>query len=328
MSWSSLPPVLPPSDTDASEHLQCATHRLNFPPTYVMVGVYRLFTDKSLSKPAWDKCRHGVRRGAIVGSVWACLTYKVQKYIVRVLLNHPSSIFSIKYITRLSKTATDLSEEPFLGIRLPFTISTYVALLLVGTQITAMLTFFLSRNIRLARQPAWDQTVASRGKGPEFWQPYVEEWDVPPVVKADFIFRVMNKLGLFFVIVLVKRVIIIPLSLYPFVGTIAVAALKAMDTAQYLHQPYFKAKKMTPLQIAIFTEERKWDYRLFGFAAALLEGLPIVGLVFTISNRIGAAMWAHGKTECLILVSNFILGPKGSDFLFFLYMHINRLSQI
>ena len=268
-----------------------------------------------------------------------------------------------------------------------------MALLLVGTQITAMLTFFLSRNIRLARQPAWDQTVASRGKGPEFWQPYVEEWDVPPVVKADFISRVMNKLGLFFVIVLVKRggypdfvyvgptwpcprllkvvgsgvcflVIIIPLSLYPFVGTIAVAALKAMDTAQYLHQPvcacsmaycsflpptalqYFKAKKMTPLQIAIFTEERKWDYRcagyfllrltmqsslpliVFGFAAALLEGLPIVGLVFTISNRIGAAMWAHGKTECLILVSNFILGPKGSDFLFFLYMHINRLSQI
>lgn len=32
----------------------------------------------------------------------------------------------------------------------------------------------------------------------------------------------------------------------------------------------------------------------FGFAAALLEGLPIVGLIFTISNRIGAAMWAHG----------------------------------
>ena len=32
----------------------------------------------------------------------------------------------------------------------------------------------------------------------------------------------------------------------------------------------------------------------FGFAAALLEGLPIVGLIFTVSNRIGAAMWAHG----------------------------------
>lgn len=32
----------------------------------------------------------------------------------------------------------------------------------------------------------------------------------------------------------------------------------------------------------------------FGFTAALLEGLPLVGLIFTVSNRIGAAMWAHG----------------------------------
>jgi len=67
---------------------------------------------------------------------------------------------------------------------------------------------------------------------------------------------------------------------------------------------------------------------VFGFAAALLEGLPIIGLIFTISNRIGAAMWAHGKMRCLILVSHFMLGPKGSNFLFFLYMRINRLSQI
>jgi len=35
----------------------------------------------------------------------------------------------------------------------------------------------------------------------------------------------------------------------------------------------------------------------FGFAAALVESLPIVGLIFTISNRIGAAMWAHGLSS-------------------------------
>jgi len=40
-------------------------------------------------------------------------------------------------------------------------------------------------------------------------------------------------------------------------------------------------------------EKRKWDYRTFGFTAALLEGLPVIGLLFTISNRVGAAMWAH-----------------------------------
>lgn len=80
---------------------------------------------------------------------------------------------------------------------------------------------------------------------------------------------------------------------------------------------YYKAKGMNPDQIATFIEERKWDYRgttfvhqtpmpyciveyclcvlAFGFAAALAERLPIIGLVFSVSNRIGAAMWAHGE---------------------------------
>ena len=78
---------------------------------------------------------------------------------------------------------------------------------------------------------------------------------------------------------------------------------------------YYTAKSMTPEQIATFVEERKWDYRgtsspllaasflahlkamttAFGFTAALVERLPIVGLVFSVSNRIGAAMWAHGE---------------------------------
>ena len=46
-----------------------------------------------------------------------------------------------------------------------------------------MIYFFLSRNIRTARERAWDQTIASRGKGADFWRPYVEEWDHPPLVK-------------------------------------------------------------------------------------------------------------------------------------------------
>jgi hypothetical protein len=74
---------------------------------------------------------------------------------------------------------------------------------------------------------------------------------------------------------------------------------------------------MTPRQVAVFIEERKWDYRsmndisylisfthlvtVFGFVAALLEGLPIIGLIFTVSNGIGAAMWAHGMSTRLSL---------------------------
>ncbi|KAG9311727.1 hypothetical protein JVU11DRAFT_7967 [Chiua virens] len=291
-------------------NLQRATLRLNFPPSYVVVGVYRLCTDRSLYKPAWDKCKHGVRRGLIVGFVWVrlgkytkrlleptcaktCLTYRIQRHFIRTLLNNPSSIFSLNYITRLSQTASDLSEETFLGFKLPFGASTYVVMLLIGTQVTSIINFFLSRNIRIARQRAWDQTVASRSKKPDFWQPYVEEWEVPPIVDESWTWGVSSKVEVWAISVVVKRVLLFPISLYPFVGTVLAAGIKAMGTASQLHKPYFKAKKMTPHEITVFIEERKWDYRLFGFAAALLEGIPIIGLMFTVSNRIGAAMWAH-----------------------------------
>lgn len=39
-----------------------------------------------------------------------------------------------------------------------------------------------SRNIHMAGTRAWDQTVLSRGKGPDFWGPYVEEWDPQTLV--------------------------------------------------------------------------------------------------------------------------------------------------
>jgi hypothetical protein len=47
-----------------------AAQRLQFPPSYVVVGVYRLFTDKALYIPAWEKCKHGTQRGIVVALAW------------------------------------------------------------------------------------------------------------------------------------------------------------------------------------------------------------------------------------------------------------------
>ena len=94
-------------------------------------------------------------------------------------------------------------------------------------------------------------------------------------------------------------VLLLPFNFYPGIGIAISAWFKALGTAHNLHRQYFTAKRMTDEQIAVFMEERKWDYRAFGFAAALLEGLPIIGLVFTVSNRVGAAMWAHGTSRDL-----------------------------
>lgn len=76
---TSLPGSL--SDTELTEtalhphlvtppELERAVRRLQFPPSYVVVGIYRLIKDKTLFKPAWDKCKHGTQRGLMVGAVW------------------------------------------------------------------------------------------------------------------------------------------------------------------------------------------------------------------------------------------------------------------
>ncbi|KAG5726142.1 hypothetical protein E4T56_gene2501 [Termitomyces sp. T112] len=259
-----------------------ATLRLEFPPTYVVVGMYRFFTDRSLYTPAWDKCRHATRRGAIVGTVWAVLTFGVQRKFIQIFLAN-------------SPRVTGLSDSTIFGYSPPFSLPTYAAVLLVGSQITYILRFFLARNMHIARTRAWSQTVASRAKGPDFWQPYVEEWDNPPVIPSEPFWEKLVKrwLGGWIGLFVVRRVILFPFNFYPFVGILVSAAIKSLRTARNLHRPYFEAKKMSKEQIAVFMEERRWDYLQFGFVAALLEGIPIVGLIFTISNRVGAAMWAH-----------------------------------
>ena len=54
----------------AAQRREIREQRLAFPPLYVIVGAYRLCTDKQMYIPVWDKCRHGFVRGMCVGAVW------------------------------------------------------------------------------------------------------------------------------------------------------------------------------------------------------------------------------------------------------------------
>ena len=95
-----------------------------------------------------------------------------------------------------------------------------------------ILRFFLARNIRIAHMYAWDQIVASRSKGPAFWQSDIKEWEVPPFVdesKSGMILKVfetsigqsllgkcefdMHRLG--FDRWLTRYAFLFPISLYP-----------------------------------------------------------------------------------------------------------------
>jgi hypothetical protein len=62
----------PPKSVGAPDSLRRSTLRLGFPPSYVIVGVYRLLSDKALFLPVWYLCRSGFLKGAAVGGVWVC----------------------------------------------------------------------------------------------------------------------------------------------------------------------------------------------------------------------------------------------------------------
>ncbi|KIY74004.1 hypothetical protein CYLTODRAFT_416649 [Cylindrobasidium torrendii FP15055 ss-10] len=264
---------------DTPEILKRAAQRIQFTPSYVIVGVYRLFTDRTLSKPVWDKTKHGLRRGTTLSLVWGVLTFGIQRAFVA-------------YFMSKSPRVTGLADDTFFGYQLPFSLISYATVTFIAAQATMAIRFFLSRNLRIARDRVWDQSVASRGKGPDFWKPYVEEWDHPPVIKrAPWWQRVL--FGNWVLSMIIRKVVFIPFGFIPVIGIVIPAWFKGLGMARILHRRYFEAKGMTDEQVAVFMEERKWDYRAFGFTAALLEGLPLIGLVFSVSNRIGAAMWAH-----------------------------------
>lgn len=128
---------------------------------------------------------------------------------------------------------------------------------MVLNQITLILTFFLSKNIRVARERAWDQTVLSRAKTADFWGPYVEEYAVPPRIErpkwnswerwagSGLVRTVVLKGKPTNIIVLCKQHwltttmyigVLLHLSLYPFVGIAVGAYLKAVNTAKDLHK--------------------------------------------------------------------------------------------
>lgn len=90
-----------------------------------------------------------------------------------------------------------------------------------------------------------------------------------------------------------KTVFLLPMDFVPLFGMALGAALRSLTYGRLLHQSFFEAKRMSPFQIELWITERQYAYRSFGFVAALMERIPLIGLIFSISNRIGAAMWAH-----------------------------------
>ncbi|KAK4700469.1 hypothetical protein P7C70_g5776, partial [Phenoliferia sp. Uapishka_3] len=259
---------------------------LTFTPSYCIVGAYRLITDEKLWHPIWTKSKGTLKKSAFFLIPYVLVAYPLTRlYVTLILARSPFS-------------PSNVEDAAWLGI----SVVPYTTGVLVLGQVSYALEWILRRQISKGREEVYDETVRSRGKGSDFWQPYTEEWAIPPVERAKRSLEkqsFFNRLGTPVVRMILLKVCLTPLSFIPFLSLAVSSALRSLTMGRMLHKHYFAAKKMKfasqrPMEVELFLVERQTEYRMFGFVAAALERIPVVGLIFSISNRIGAAMWAHG----------------------------------
>ncbi|WWD09615.1 hypothetical protein V865_007743 [Kwoniella europaea PYCC6329] len=295
---------------------------LHLPPLYTLVGLYRLLSDPFIRQPVLDKIKHASVRGLVVGGIYAAGTWKLMDWLVRhFLIGQGWNIF--KSHKALEKESANGVVNVGIGkFSIPIDIVLYTHLFILLPQISSILRYFIYKNLKIARSRAYSLTVSSRGKPHEFWsQGYIEEWAQPPAVPGsgqvdkngrrirsntqyiDWILWWPTQL-------ILRKYLFLPLSpSLPLLAPLVKSFLRSITTGEYLHQPYFDTKGMNNDEIWRWVEERKWAYRAFGFAASLIESIPIIGLFFSISNRVGAAMWAFDLEKRQHLFSAGIIQP-------------------
>ncbi|WFD47350.1 hypothetical protein GLX27_002001 [Malassezia furfur] len=262
---------------------------LEFPPVYTVVGVYRLFHDPKLWHSIWEASRHSMARAGMMAGLWVVLSLPFQGFFSSLFVHRVGTAVGAEHAYNFLAGYARSMHIPMLSFH------ALAKLLFILNQVSFVFEMNLKTQLRHFRRTAYADTVASRGKPADWWTPYTEEWQKPPAPKSSNAPRrgLSERLKQSVIRWVMRKVIMIFTTSIPLFGVVVYAGFSALDYAVRLQSPLFDAKHMTPQQVEVWVEERRTSYWLFGFFAMLLERVPILGMAFSISNRIGAAMWAH-----------------------------------
>ncbi|TFK46488.1 hypothetical protein OE88DRAFT_1721107 [Heliocybe sulcata] len=90
-----------------------------------------------------------------------------------------------------------------------------------------------------------------------------------------------------------KYALSLPLNFIPAVGTAFFILYNGTELeGPGWHSRYFQLKGLSKQQRQSFIESHRPEYTAFGAATLLLNLVPFVGLLFSFTNTIGAALWA------------------------------------
>ncbi|KAH9913552.1 uncharacterized protein BXZ73DRAFT_55464 [Epithele typhae] len=166
------------------------------------------------------------------------------------------------------------------------------ALFLVGAESLALITLF-SRALFLepALTHVFDTTLAARGQ-----RELVRAGTARVTKRASAQTRIgaalVRPLQAFSPGGLVRYVLTLPLNAVPVVGTAFFLLYNGHKAGPGWHARYFALKGLSEGQRAAFVERRRAEYTAFGMMTLVFNFVPLVGLLFSFTNAMGAALWA------------------------------------
>ncbi|KAH9851924.1 hypothetical protein C2E23DRAFT_732121 [Lenzites betulinus] len=167
-----------------------------------------------------------------------------------------------------------------------------IALVVVGAE-SLLLISFLARALFLepALTHVFDVTLEARGQGQLVREGKARAGAQSAVAKGVQ-GALVKPLQVFSKDGIARYIMTLPLNLIPAVGTVLFLLYNGYSGGPGWHSRYFQLKNFSKTQRASFVDNRRSQYTAFGMATLLFNFIPLVGLLFSFSNTVGAALWA------------------------------------
>ncbi|TBU34150.1 hypothetical protein BD311DRAFT_711145 [Dichomitus squalens] len=109
---------------------------------------------------------------------------------------------------------------------------------------------------------------------------------------------------------LIRYALSLPLNFIPVAGTVLFLLYNGHKAGPGWHSRYFDLKGLSKSERAAFVESRRAAYTAFGMMTLLLNFVPLVGLLFSFTNTVGAALWA-AELEAKANIIDGEIGSRG-----------------
>ncbi|KAH8093200.1 hypothetical protein BXZ70DRAFT_897501 [Cristinia sonorae] len=225
-------------------------------------------------------------RGILYAIAHPHVILSVRSALIKSLVTSAISFIALAIFTYVPQAAVlSLFTGPILG--------PILALLLLGAESIFLMTFF-ARALFLepALTQVFDTTLLAKGQT-ELVKTGKTKFAAGGGGKREAIegavvrpFQALSANGV------IKYLVSLPLNFVPVIGTVAFLFLNGQRGGPGWHTRYFQLKGWDKQQRLRFIASRRAEYTAFGMATLFFTFIPVVGLVFSFTNTVGAALWA------------------------------------